>query len=190
MPNRNYSYQYETSPRKIKPEYNDYKKTSKKQVNKKTNNKPPKQYNKPNKKEQNLHNKNQEETKSKKKVTAKTKFAVFIKCVIFFGVMFFIIFRNSQISAYFSQIQSLKTSITDLQKENDQLEINIQNSTNLNHIEQQAQELLGMQKRTNKQTVFISLPKKEYVEPRTEEVIIEETKGFIQSLIEKIKEIF
>ena len=104
--------------------------------------------------------------------------------------MFFIIFRNSQISEQFSQIQNLKASITDLQKENDQLEINIQNSINLNNIEEAAKTLLGMQKRTNKQTVHISLPKKDYVEPKAEEVIIEEDKGLFESLIDKTKNLF
>ena len=39
-----------------------------------------------------------------------------------------------------------------------------------------AKELLGMQRLTNKQTVYISIPKKDYVEHRAEEVIIEELK--------------
>ena len=100
------------------------------------------------------------------------------------------LFRNSQISEQFSKIQKLKTEITSLQKENDQLEISIQNSLNLNNIEQAAKELLGMQRLTNKQTVYISIPKKDYVEHRAEEVIIEEEKGFFEGLVEKLKSLF
>ena len=97
---------------------------------------------------------------------------------------------NSKISEAFSQIQSLKAEITEIQKENDQLEINIQNNINLNNIEQAAKELLGMQKLSNKQTFYISLPKKDFVEARTEKVIIEEQTNFLDSIIKKVKNIF
>jgi cell division protein FtsL len=190
MANRIYAYQYETSPRKLKPEYErqkkktsnkkepskqvthkntSAKKTSKKQVNKKTS---------------------KEDLKKQKNLEFKTKFSMCIKCVLLFAILFLILFRNSQISESFSKIQSLKTDITALQKENDQLEISIQNSLNLNKIEQSAKELLGMQKLTSKQIVYITLPKKDYVEHRTEEVIVEEEKGFFESLLDKIKSIF
>jgi len=43
-----------------------------------------------------------------------------------------------------------------------------------------------MQKLTNKQTVYISLPKKDYVEPATEEVIIEKETNWFQNIINKI----
>ena len=188
MPNRQYSYQYETSPRKISPEYEKQRKKTKGQTTKKQNNKNIDKGKNKNKPKSNVEPKKQENKKPK--VSIKTKFAVFLKCVLLFVIMFFIIFRNSQISEKFSQIQNLKTSITDLQKENDQLEINIQNSINLNNIEEAAKALLGMQKRTNKQTVHISLPKKDYVEPKAEEVIIEEDKGFFETIIEKIKNFF
>ena len=98
--------------------------------------------------------------------------------------------RNSQLSEAFSKIQDLKTQITSIEKENDQLEISIQNNSNINNIEQKARELLGMQKISPKQIVYINLPKKDYVEPKTEEVIIEEEKSFFDNLLEKIKNIF
>lgn len=175
MANRNYAYQYETSPRKIKPEYNKPKKSQykKQSVKKKETNKVTK-------------NKKQDEIKNKKILNFRVKFAIFCKAVLIFGILFFVLFRNSQISEAFSKIQSLKSEITSIQKENDQLEINIQNSININNIEKEAKELLGMQKLTNKQTVYISLPKKDYVEHRTEEVIIEEEKSFFEKILEKI----
>jgi len=43
-----------------------------------------------------------------------------------------------------------------------------------------------MQKLTNKQTVYISLPKKDYVEAATEEVIIEEETNWFENIINKI----
>jgi len=43
-----------------------------------------------------------------------------------------------------------------------------------------------MQKLTNKQTVYITLPKKDYVEPATEEVIKETEKNWFEKFIDKI----
>ena len=174
---RNYSYQYETSPRKIRPEYtrqtkNKPKYNTTKKVQSKTQNIKKKEL-------QKSSNQNKNIKQEKGKNTVKIKVSIFMKAVLICAIFFLIIFRNSQISQSFSMIQTLKTSITELEKENNQLEINIQNSLNLNHIEQSAKELLGMQKRTNKQTTYISLPKKDYVEPRTEEIIIEEEKSIV-----------
>lgn len=180
MSGRQYAYQYDTNPRKIKPDYNMPKKNIP-------------QYHKSKKKQQNIV-KSKKATKdnkiSKTKQISKAKFFIFLKCVALFSILFCIIFRNSQISESFSQIQGLKNKISTLQKENDQLEINIQNSTNLQSIEQAAKERLGMQKLTNKQTVQISLPKKDYTEPRTETVILEQESSWISNIIEKIKNIF
>lgn len=107
-----------------------------------------------------------------------------------FAIVFLILFRNSQISESFSKIQSLKSQITTAQKEKDQVEINIQNSMNSNNLEQKAKELLGMQKLTNKQIVYITIPKKDYVENKAEEIVIEEEKNIFESIIDKIKELF
>ena len=179
MTNRQYAYQYDTNPRKIKPEYDIPKKNAK-------------QYHKPKQTKKNItKSKTTKDTKgSQAKDIAKAKFFIFLKCVILFAILFFIIFRNSKISESFSQIQGLKNKIATIQKENDQLEINIQNSTNLQSIEQAAKEKLGMQKLTNKQTVQISLPKKDYTEPRTETIILEQESSWISKIIEKIKNIF
>ena len=43
-----------------------------------------------------------------------------------------------------------------------------------------------MQKLTNKQTVYVTLPKKDYVEPATEEVIKTENKNWFQEFVDKI----
>lgn len=183
MNSRNYGYQYETSPRKIKPDYSVPKRKptqTTKKASTITKNKTTVKNNR----------KQQEEIKKQKKLVEKTKFMVFIKCVLLFAILFFILFRNSQINAAFSKIQDLKSQITTTEKENAQLEISIQNNSNINNIEQKARELLGMQKLSQKQIVYINLPKKDYVEPKTEEVIIEKEKGFFENLLNKIKNIF
>ena len=61
---------------------------------------------------------------------------------------------------------------------------------NSNNLEQKAKELLGMQKLTNKQIVYISIPKKDYVEYKAEEIIMEEEKSFFENILEKIKGLF
>ena len=191
MAGRQYSYQYETSPRKIKPEYNKPRKNAPQYNKPKTKAQPKKVTKKVTKKKEiDKEKKKQEEQKAKNVLIAKTKFSVFIKCTILFAIMFFMIYRNSKLSESFSQIQNLKAQITEIEKENDQIEISIQNSLNLNNIEQAAKELLGMQKLNNKQTSYITLSKKDYVEARTEKVIIEEETTWFEGIIEKVKNIF
>ena len=187
MGNRAYGYEYGTSPRKIDPDY-IYQSRSKKKKNV-SKNKVSKNTKKVTKKQNNKETKKQvKKTTLKEQITS--KFKITVKFLLLFAILFFIILRNSQINESFSQIQSLKSKITAMQKENDQLEIGIQNSLNSNNIEQAAKELLGMQKLTNKQTVYISLSKKDYVEPKTEEIIIEQNKGFFKNIIDKILNVF
>lgn len=171
MGERAYNYQYETSPRKLKPEYERKKVKKQKPIDK-------------------SKIKRQVDKKTQKKIEIKSKVSLFIKSLAIFAIIFFIMLRNSQINASFSEIQSLKAEITSIQKENDQLEVRIQNSLNLNNIEQAAKELLGMQKLTSKQTVYINLSKEDYVEPKTEKVIIEDESSVWEKIVEKIKNIF
>jgi len=128
--------------------------------------------------------------KSKKKVKEKWKLKTATLVMFVFLILFVIIYRNSMINESFAKILALKSEATEMQKENNQLEIGIQNSLNLNNIEQSARDLLGMEKLTSKQILYIGLSKKDYVEPKLEEVKLSEDKGFIDSIIEKIKNIF
>ena len=177
MPGRNYYYQYDTSPRKLKPEY-DKRPVKKKKVTKKVTTKA------------NTSTKKKIDNKKQPKLELKSKVHLVIKCFLMFAILFLIIFRNSQINESFAMIQDLKAQMTDIQKENDQLEVSIQNSININNIEKEAKEKLGMQKRSNKQTVYINLSKKDYVEPKSEKVILVEDTSFWSQILEKIKNIF
>lgn len=190
---KGYEYQYDTNPRKLKPEYPRIKKepvkrktsqTSRKTTSKKTGTTAN------TKKKTTAKKSKKEEIKAQKVLATKTKVAIFVKCALLFAIIFLMLFRNSQISESFSKIQTLKTGITKIQKENDQIEINIQNSMNSNNLEQKAKDLLGMQKLTNKQIVYISIPKKDYVEYKAEEIVMEEEKGFLENIIDKIKGLF
>lgn len=160
----NGGYQYETSPRKIEPEYerikkeqNPYKKT-KKSTLKKVNNK----------------------KAQKAKMKPKAKIVLYV--AIGFAVLFGISYRNSLITENFNKKENLKEELSSIQKENEQLKVNIESSLSLTNIEKQAKELLGMQKLDNKQKVYISLPKKDYIEPAVEKIEENENLNIWQKL--------
>ena len=158
------TYQYTTNPRKLEPEYKPNKQKRKLKVVEDV----PRQKVKISK----------EERKKQMKIT------LFV--IAIFGILLTISYRNSQINEKFTEMQSLKQELSSLQKENEQTKVNIQNGLNLNNIEKLAKEKLGMQKLTNKQTVYVSLPKKDYVESASEEVVIENNKNWFEKIIDKI----
>ena len=160
-------YQYETSPRKIQPEYEPRvrKKYPKKSTAKKT---------------KSVQNKKT----SKKQVTIQTKIVIYV--IIGFLILLAISYRNSVINEKFAEIKTLKNNLASIQKENEQLEVNIENNLNLKTVEQSAKELLGMQKLENKQTIYINLPKQDYVEPATEEIVKEDNLNFIKKILRVI----
>lgn len=163
-------YQYGTNPRKLEPEYSPYKQRS--------SNK--------NRKPEVLKTKPKAEIKISRKDKIKTIKRIGLVVAIFI-VLLTISYRNSQINENFSQVQKLKKELSSLEKENEQLKVNIDNSVNLNNIEQAAKEKLGMQKLTNKQAVYVSLPKKDYIETSTEEVKIEENKNWFEKILSIFK---
>lgn len=165
MSNRGYGYQYETSPRKIEHEYNIPKKTKKK-------------VQKPKIKSQKL----KEKQKAKEIETAKTNFAIVMGIAII--CILFIMYRTVQINESFSEMQDLTKQISEIEKVNSQIAVSVQNSLSLGTIETTAINTLGMQKLSNKQTVYITLDKRDYVEPNIN-VEVEE-KNFFEKIIDKI----
>ena len=158
-------YQYETSPRKLEPDY----KTEKKRQNIRVVRDLPKQ-----------------EAKISKEQKKKHRKATLLVLAIF-ALLLTISYRNTQINEKFNEMQNLKTELASLQKENEQLQVTIENSLNFSNIEKQAKEKLGMQKLTNKQTVYVSLPKKDYIEPATEKVeISDNNKNWFEKFVDKI----
>ena len=166
---RYYGYQYETSPRKLEPEYrpieNPYK-------NKKTT------------------TKKKATTNNKKSVkhALKPKIKVALYIAAGFAILFTISYRNSLITERFNQKEKLKQDVAAVQKENEQLKVNIESSLNLNNVEQQAKEKLGMQKLDNSQKIYINLPKKDYIESAAEEVVIDENLNIWQKIIKGLTE--
>ena len=179
MAYRQTSYQYETSPRKLKPEYEVEKNPYSK---KKTSTLKPKQSPKI---EQN--NQTNQAKKEKKGVKAKVKTVVYI--LVGFAILFAISYRHSLITESFNKKEQLKKQLSLLQKENAQTEISIQSSLNLSNIQKAASEMLGMQKIHESQKVYVNLPKKDYVEAAGEQVTIGEEQNWVQKLLDSIKSI-
>ena len=174
MAYRQVNYQYETSPRKVKPEYeqkrNPYTKKKKASTLKK--------------KEQPIN----EQNKKEKNLKAHIKTALYI--LVGFAILFAISYRNSLITASFDRKENLKSKLSTLQKENAQLEISIQSSLNLANIEKSASELLGMKKLDESQKVYVTLPKRDYVQPASEQVLVTEETSWYEKLINSIMEMF
>lgn len=166
-------YQYETSPRKLQPAKQPQKKPH---TTRKTSTRSKKNI--------------QEEIKKVKVMESKKKAKMVFYLILGFTILFAIGYRNSQINEAFTKKQSLEKEISQVRKENEQLEVSIQNSLNLSQIEALAKEKLGMQKLTSKQTIYIDLPKKDYVKAGSEEIIIDENQGVMESIITFIKNIF
>lgn len=159
-------YEYETSPRKLEPDLQRKKQSKKKKL----------------RVVEDLPRQEVHISKEQRKRQIKLTFVV----VGIFIILLTISYRNSQINEKFNQVQTLKKELSSLEKENEQLKVSIENSLNLNTIEKEAKEKLGMQKLTNKQTIYVTLPKKDYVEAASEEVVVEEEKNWFEKLVDKI----
>lgn len=157
-------YEYSTSPRKLEPDYQ--RKTKKK----------------------NLRVVKDVPRQDIKISNAQKERQIKLTLIVvgIFVLLLTISYRNSQINEKFTEVQSLKKELSSIQKENEQLKVNIENSLNLNTIEKMAKEKLGMQKLTNRQTVYVNLPKRDYVEPASEKVVRNNETNWFQQLTNKL----
>ena len=150
-------YQYETSPRKIRTDYEPVKrKTTKKSSNIKTN--------------------TSKKTNTKTKTSKKVKIVLVV--LIGFLAFFTISYRNAVIDSKYAEIKKLKSNLAEVEKENEQLQATIESRLNLKIIQEEAETLLGMKALSNDQIKYVSLPKTDYVESGSEEVHIEEENYF------------
>ena len=108
-------YEYSTSPRKLQPEYNPRKREKKSNI-KVVKDLP-----------------RQEVKMTKEQIKKRKNIALIV--VAIFVVLLTVSYRNSQINEKFSQVQKLKKELSSIEKENEQLKVNIENSLNLNNVE-------------------------------------------------------
>lgn len=163
-------YQYETSPRKLEPEYEPRKNPYQKK-----------------KSSTQKANKTQSKNYAKKQIEIKAKVVIYL--AIGFAILFAISYRNSLITESFNKKEELKQQLSLMNKENQQLKINIENSLNLYNVEQSAKEMLGMQKLDNSQKVYINLPKRDYIEPAMEDVVKIEKENIFTKVLNQVKNI-
>lgn len=173
-------YQFETSPKKIQPEYEptverDKSVPQKRNINKEVQ------------KKQESKVKVQPRKISKEELNKKIKFVCYI--AFGFAVLFTISYRNSIINEKFSEKEELKAELAEIQKVNEQLEVGIENELNLTNVEAIAKDKLGMSKLNNGQKVYISLPKKEYVEATSEGIKQSENQSVYKNFINKVKDL-
>ena len=161
-------YQYDTNPRKLKPEYEPIKRTyPKKSTARKTNRK--------------------EEAKTSKAMHRKAIFYI----AIGFAALFVISYRYSAIDDTYAMLKEKKADLAVLEKETKQLEANIESSLNLTKIEQDAKDLLGMQKLSPEQKVYVTLPKTDHVETSSDEIKSSDlNRNWIMEIINKIVQSF
>ncbi|MCI8444046.1 MAG: hypothetical protein HFJ37_02570 [Clostridia bacterium] len=159
-------YEYGTSPRKLQPNVRPQKQTKRRNL----------------KVVKDLPRQEIKISKEQKKKQIRLTISV----AILFILLLTISYRNSQINEKFNEVQRQKKELSLLQKENEQLKVNIENGLNLNNIEKLAKEKLGMQKLTNKQTLYVTLPKKDYIESASKEVVMEKSESWFEEFIHKI----
>lgn len=162
------SYEYETSPRKLQPEYEPKKNPYRR-------------------KKSSLKKANKVNKKQVKKARYNYKPVIYVAAA--FVMLFTISYRNSKITEEYNQKESIKSQVSQLQKENEQLRVSIENSLNLNTVEQEASSKLGMQKLDNNQKVYVNLQKSDYIETASEEVVINEDTSWIQKFLSKLTKI-
>lgn len=162
-------YQYETSPRKLQPDYVPIKKKYPKKST--------------------LSKKVINPEKTKKEVQTKN-YKIMIYIGIIFAMLFAISYRNALVAQRYSELKELKVVLAKIEKENEQLEVNIESKTNLSAIEKKAEEELGMRKLDDSQTVYISLDRGDYIESSANSVKLEEDLNWFEKIISTIKNIF
>ena len=120
----------------------------------------------------------------------KSNTKVILTIGLVFALLFAISYRNGLIAQRYSELRGLKSELTEIEKDNKQLEVNIEGKTNLSAIEAKASEELGMKKLDDSQTVYVSLDKQDYIESSAEEVNLNNNLNWFQKIINKVKNIF
>lgn len=147
---------YETSPRKIDDEFFEEPIIEEPIIEKKT-----KQKTKKNNDRAKIEQKNARlETKKNSKI-------IFEVC-IFFAIFATIGYRVFLINSSLKEKVALKAELAEIKKQNEQLEVSIEQQMNLNTIEQEAKEKLGMRKLDNNQKVYVNLNKEDFTESLVE----------------------
>lgn len=162
---RNYGYQYETTPRKLEPEYRRPKVKKKKPVQNKQNPSNKKQIRK------------KKKAKKKMKLSFETKF--FLNSMLFFFVIFAIIACQAMVEQKYKEKETLK-------KQYNELLSNANMGADLDDDVRALASQYGMQ---TKSATLIDLETSDFIESSEEEVE-EEKEGILTSIMNWIKDMF
>lgn len=168
MAYKGYGYQYETSPRKIEPEYKKNPVKKKKPINKKKVK---------NKKMQKDNNKTKNQQKKKFQLSFEAKF--FINSMIVFCLVFAMIALQAFVNQKYKEKQNLKNQYDEMVAT-----MNLKSAGNEDIHDVAAS--YGME---TKSVTLISLDKSDYIESSNNEIKIEE-EGMWNKLANWFKEVF
>ena len=92
------------------------------------------------------------------------KFKAICAILLMLGLSLFILHRYTLLNEYNQKIRKLKTELSQVQKANSQLQVEMDRKIDLNQIEQLAIQKLGMQYPDKTQTVLLQVKKKDFTE--------------------------
>lgn len=104
-----------------------------------------------------------------------------------FIILFTISYRYALINSKFNEKENLKDELAQIKKENAQVQVSIEQGMNVKNIEKEAQERLGMQKLDSNNKIYVSLPKKDYIESASKKIKEEKNENWFTKLIDIFK---
>lgn len=150
---------YATSPRKIDDEFYEEEIVEEPIVKRKS-------IDKTLKSKKNVSDAKKEQAKAK--LESKKNVKIIFEVCIFFAIFATIGYRVCLINSSLKEKEALKAQLAEIKKQNEQLEVSIEQQMNLNTIEQEAKEKLGMRKLDNNQKVYVNLNKEDFTESLVE----------------------
>lgn len=162
MANRGYGYQYETSPRKLEPEYKKQKKTTPGKTNQKVK----------------TQSKKSVQTKTKKKYKMSFEMKFFINSMLFFSMIFAIIACQALVEQRYKEKESLKQTYNEM----------LSNSNAVEDLSQNIRVVASEYGMQTKSATLIDLETSDYIEASTG--VETESQGFFEKIANWFRENF
>ena len=135
-----------------------------------------------------------EEYIKKKKIKQKdvrTKFFIFVFLgILLISMPMYIIFKSAESDELFTKVNRLKGQIEEQRKENEQLDLNLQNQASLVKIEQDAKYRLGMQKIEPTKIIKVQTNEKDYIETESVSIIKDKEESVIDKIFKFVMNLF
>ena len=113
-------------------------------------------------------------------------FSTVLYIVAIFACIFIVSCSYSAVNSVFAEKEKAKNELSNIQKQNAQLQVAIEQKLNISNIEQEAKARLGMQKLENSQRVYVSLEKKDYTESSADAVNQETDETWVKKFSKSI----